>query len=425
MKILSTDVKKLLDKIYNLRGEDSTVLAKITNERIKAIETQERTKNEKEVLLKEIDELTKDEKVLEEQGNKLIDILSNINSDDFNVVLERLNIDFEPNAINDKVRSSLPETIKSLKEENKTKSEELKKVEEEMNNSITLVEELGLRKDEALSNQAKLNEYIDLALSGNINITRDAITSLLEKFEFNENEQREATKLLMFPEDALFDYDAGVKNGENVAGMSIADVLSEAKEHSDNEDVTKEISEILDETSISELATFEDTKDEETEPREIEREKVEPVVEEVKQEEKDIDVEQQPIIEPEEEPKKEITKEQLMNKLSDMGVDNGLLTVSALSKIIENYDEEVINKNVNILKEKDIDFKVLKGNPNLLYDKELGDKIDKLLEIGKLASDISLMPNVLSKYDLKGLTNTINVLQISGLDPKKVPLMAF
>lgn len=35
------------------------------------------------------------------------------------------------------------------------------------------------------------------------------------------------------------------------------------------------------------------------------------------------------------------------------------------------------------------------------------------------------MPNVLVKYDLKGLNNTINVLQISGLDPKKVPLMAY
>ena len=32
---------------------------------------------------------------------------------------------------------------------------------------------------------------------------------------------------------------------------------------------------------------------------------------------------------------------------------------------------------------------------------------------------------VLVKYDLKGLNNTISVLQISGLDPKKVPLMAY
>lgn len=417
---LSTDIKNLLDKLYNLRGADSTVLAKITSERTKALETQERTKNEKESLLKDIEKITNDEKVLEEQGNRLVDILSSINKDDFNVILKRLNIDFEPDKINDKVKKTLPETINSLKEENEAKSEELKKVEEEMNNSITLVEELGLRKDEALSNQAKLNEYIDLALSGNINITRDAITSLLEKFEFNENEQREAAKLLMFPEDALFDYDTGVKNGENIASKSMADVISEAREHSDSEDVTKEISEILDETAYSELATFEDTKDEEAELKEIERMpqpepeviKEEPKQEEIKEEVKD-------------EPKKELTKEQLMEKLSGLGVENGLLSATALTKVLDNYDEELINKNINILKENDISFKILKSNANLLYDKELGEKITKLLEIGKLASDISLMPNVLSKYDLKGLTNTINVLQISGLDPKKVPLMAF
>ena len=57
--------------------------------------------------------------------------------------------------------------------------------------------------------------------------------------------------------------------------------------------------------------------------------------------------------------------------------------------------------------------------------KEIKDKITKLLNIGKEIKDINLVPSVLIKYDLDGLNNTINVLQISGLDPKKVPLMAY
>ena len=61
----------------------------------------------------------------------------------------------------------------------------------------------------------------------------------------------------------------------------------------------------------------------------------------------------------------------------------------------------------------------------MLLDKELAEKIDKLIAIGKESRDISLMPSVLVKYDLNGLNNTINLLQISGLDPKKVPLMAY
>ena len=104
-----------------------------------------------------------------------------------------------------------------------------------MNNAITKVEELGIRKDEALSNQEKLNEYFRLALEGNINITRDEITNLLEKFNFNEDEQREAAKILMFPEDALYEYDAQTKSSEGKSGKTITEVLVEAKKESSPE----------------------------------------------------------------------------------------------------------------------------------------------------------------------------------------------
>ena len=39
MKMLSSEVKTLLDKLYNLRGEDSVILAKMNKEREEAIET--------------------------------------------------------------------------------------------------------------------------------------------------------------------------------------------------------------------------------------------------------------------------------------------------------------------------------------------------------------------------------------------------
>ena len=232
MKMLSTEVRTLLDKLYNLRGEDSVILTKMTKEREDAIETQERTKNEKEVLIKEIENLTAEEKTLAEEGEKLTSVLSSINKNDFATVLDRLKIDFDPDVINEKVNKMLPDTIAKVVAENKKASEKLESVEAEMNNAITKVEELGIRKDEALSNQAKLNEYFDLALAGNINITRDEITSLLEKFDFTENEQREAAKILMFPEDALYEYDASFKSGDKASGKTITEVLVEAKKES-------------------------------------------------------------------------------------------------------------------------------------------------------------------------------------------------
>ena len=417
MKALSNEVKNLLDRLYNLRGEDSVILTKMNKEREEAIETQERTKNEKEVLLQEIDRLSEDEKTLAEEGEKLTSVLSSINRDDFANVLERLKLDFEPAQLNEKVSSMLPNTISEIVSEKDAASKKLEEVEAEMNNAITKVEELGIRKDEALSNQAKLNEYFDLALSGNINITRDAITSLLDKFDFNENEGREAAKLLMFPEDALYEYDATLKSGDKQSGKTISEVIAEAKQESKDQ--------IFDTVALDQKVEVESEKEEDV-----------PNIGEVKE-----SVNETPILEdifsqviekieiPKEEQVKnednKSEKEKLLQVLNESGLNEFNFKDEDLKKIMEHYDKDTLTKNVNTLKSNKISLDILKDNVELLYDKELDEKINKLLSLGKVARDINLVPSVLTKYDLKGLNNTINVLQISGLDPEKVPLMAY
>ena len=417
MKTLSNEVKNLLDRLYNLRGEDSVILTKMNKEREEAIETQERTKNEKEVLLQEIDRLSEDEKTLAEEGEKLTSVLSSINRDDFANVLERLKLDFEPALLNEKVSSMLPNTISEIVSEKDAASKKLEEVEAEMNNAITKVEELGIRKDEALSNQAKLNEYFDLALSGNINITRDAITSLLDKFDFNENEGREAAKLLMFPEDALYEYDATLKSGDKQSGKTISEVIAEAKQESKDQ--------IFDTVALDQKVEVESEKEEDV-----------PNIGEVKE-----SVNETPILEdifsqviekieiPKEEQVKnednKSEKEKLLQVLNESGLNEFNFKDEDLKKIMEHYDKDTLTKNVNTLKSNKISLDILKDNVELLYDKELDEKINKLLSLGKVARDINLVPSVLTKYDLKGLNNTINVLQISGLDSEKVPLMAY
>ena len=211
MKTLTPEVNALLDKLYNLRGEDSVILVEMEKQKKKAEETKERTTNQKKDLQTKISELEKLHEELDEQGEKLKEVLSGINRDEYKTVLDRLRIDFNPKALVDKLEVSLPKTIETVKDDTKKAEDELVKVEEEMNNAITTIEELGIRKDAALSNQDKLNEYFELALSGRINITRDSITSLLEQFNFSEDMQREAAKILMFPEDALYEYEEKIK----------------------------------------------------------------------------------------------------------------------------------------------------------------------------------------------------------------------
>lgn len=429
MKMLSSEVKTLLDKLYNLRGEDSVILAKMNKEREEAIETGERTKNEKEVLLNKIDKLTKEEETLQEEGNKLTSILSNINRDDFANVLDRLQIDFDPASINEKITNMLPETIEKVVIENKKASEELESVETEMNNAITKVEELGIRKDEALSNQAKLNEYFALALEGNINITRDAITSLLEKFDFNEDEQREAAKILMFPEDALYEYDASFKSGSQTSGKTITEVLMEAKKESKpevkEEIVEKEVKDENLEQALEEPSSleniFESVINENNVPEieDVKEEVIEPIVEPTEEVKPLFSENNEDSVELE---KVKEDKDTLKELLTSLEIN---LSDENIEKLRSDYNEELITKNVEILKNHNIDLSVLNENVEILNDTELNEKLEKLISVGKESRDISLMPSVLVKYDLKGLNNTISVLQISGLDPKKVPLMAY
>lgn len=387
---LTKEMTDLLDKLYNLRGEDSVVLKAMDEERAAAEATKERTSSEKVALQAKISELLAEESELAEQGAKLMNALSGINSDEFSTVLERLDIDFNPDALRAKLNEKLPETIDKVVNETKKAEAELVSVEDEMNTAITTIEELGIRRDTALSNQAKLNEYFELALSGNINITRDSITSLLEQFEFSAEEQREAAKIMMFPEDALYDYDAKVNEIES-PGKSISEVIAEAR------DYTKNLVEDTDEVEIS----------------------LEPV----------ITTEEPAIVVSESEQKVEtpvITpKEELINVMTDCGLDYLDFTNNDIENILANYDENILRKNVELAKVNNMDLDIFADNISLLYDGELADKINRLMSVGKAPLDIYLNPNILLKYDLAALNNAINLLQINGLDPRKVPLMAY
>lgn len=361
MKMLTAEITKLLDKLYNLRGEDSVILKEMETEKGKAEETKERTASEKTTLQEKIENLTEEERVLKEEGEKLVSVLRNIKTDDFKIVLEKLKVDFNPDKLSEDVNKLLPETINKVKDDIEGAKKELVTVETEMNTAIATIEELVIRKDEAIANQARLNEYFELALNGNINITRDSITSLLEKFDFNEDEQREAAKIMMFPEDALFDYEKKLKNQEQ-PGKSISDVFQEAKEN---------VSEIKEET------------------------------------------------------KKLSPKEELIELLKELGFDYLDFTSNDLEKILSNYDEENLRKNVEYANNQKIKLDLFVDNVELLYDKELDEKINKLIEVGKDTFDIYLNPNILTKYNKDNLENIIDKLKNSGLDPKKVPLIAY
>ena len=394
MKILSPEVTRLLDKLYNLRGEDSVIFKEMASSEEKAEATRVRTTEEKSSLQDKIAGLERDSKNLSEQGKKLADVLSTIDKNDFATVIERLEINFDPEALTKKLNDTLPGTIDKVNDDIKESQENLVRVEEEMNSAITEIEEIGIRRDAAVANQAKLNEYFELALNGNINITRDSITALLEQFDFSEEETREAAKILMFPEDALYDYDAKLKEAEK---RSISEVMQEAKNNVEPEKV-----EVQEETSTVS----------------VDEEKVE-----IEEETKEVEAKPEPT--PVETEAKTFDKEDLMDLFNEIGLDYLDYTTRDLEEVLEHFNEKVIRRNVGIFKNNDLSLDIFVDHINLLYDRELEAKVDRLLRIGKSALDIYLNPTVLTKYDYRNLDKAIILLQNSGLDPKKVPLMAY
>ncbi len=370
MKVLSPEVSALLDKLYNLRGEDSFVLVEMDKQKSKAEETKARTMEEKKQLQAKIADLEKQNEQLNDQGSKLVDLLSGINRNEYATVLDRLRIDFDPQSLVEKISKSLPRTIDSVVLDTKKAEEKLVKVEEEMNTAITTIDEVGIRRDAALANQEKLNEYFDLALSGRINITRDSITSLLEQFDFSEEEQREAAKILMFPEDALYSYAEKIKDKEK-NGKSISQVIAEAKNaESDERDSFKVVSE-------------------------------EPV---------DVTVNASSIV---------------TNLLDNLGIDYLDFTGKEIDYLTTNFNEDLIRKNVTFIKESGIATDIFNSHVSLMLDNDLKEKVSMLLKIGKEPIDVYLNPSVLEKYTRGKLENAINVLKENGMDPKNVPLMAY
>lgn len=381
---MTVNTEILLDKLYNLRGSDSDILKEMDRQKNKAEQTRDRTTEEKAKLQKDIASLKKQREELEDQGEKFKEVLQGIHREDYATVLDRLRIDFDPKNLLEKLEKNLPRTIDNVERDTKKAEDELVKVEEEMNTAITTIEELGIRKDAALANQEKLNEYFELALAGHINITRDSITSLLEEFGFNEAEQRETAKILMFPEDALFAYDAKVK-AKDKAGKSISEVIHEAKNMSPTED---EISSDVSQDSYEESTP---------------------------------EVEEQPVVENEEDTRKNL----VIDTLKDCGIDYLDFTSEEMDDLIRNFDEQTVRYNIELMNSKKIALDVFIHHVSMMYDKELRRKIELLLNIGKEAMDIYLNPNVLVKYSCDQLERVISVIAANGMDPKEIPLMAY
>ena len=421
-KMLSLETTALLDKLYNFRGEDSTILIEMDRKRQSALESKERTSKEKDELQAKITDLEAENNELNKQGEQLGIVLAGINRDDFKTVLDRLSIDFEPTLIKETLDKKLPETINAISEEINAAKDKLKDVEEEASLAETTIEEISLKRDAEIVNQKRLNEYFDMALSGNINITRDQIIDLLLQFDLDQEEAREAAKLLMYPEDALFEYDR--RYNEDTSGKSIKEVIKEANDNVLDEPKEEKEEPIfsneeyeLENTNSFVVEDFNDT--DVNEDSDV-------IVLDENDDASDSDLAQTITLELEKkELDRENSKQSMRDLLNEAGIDYLDIDQFALEELENKFDENVFKNNINTLKELGIDLDILTENPVLFYDQELKDKIDLLMNNGKETLDVYFNARVLIKYNYNELKEAINRIKEKGLEPRDVPLMAY
>ena len=420
-KMLSLETTALLDKLYNFRGEDSTILIEMDRKRQSALESKERTSKEKKELQDKIADLESENNELNKQGEQLGILLAGINREDFKTVLDRLSIDFEPTLIKEKLDKKLPETINTIADEINEAKDKLKNVEEEATMAETTIEEISLKRDAEIVNQKRLNEYFDMALSGNINITRDQIIDLLSQFDLDKDEAREAAKLLMFPEDALYEYDRRYSE-ESSSGKSIKEVIKEANDNTEQPEAEESVF-ANEEYELEKTNNFvvEDLVD-----NDLNEDSDVVVLDENDDASLDNDLAQTITLELEQkENDRENNKNTMRDLLNNAGIDYFDIDQFALDDLESNFDEDVFKNNIDTLKDLSIDLDILTENPVLFYDQELKDKINLLINNGKEPLDIYFNARVLIKYNYSELKEAINRIKEKGLEPKEVPLMAY
>lgn len=396
--MLNAEITRLLDKLYDLKKEDSTLIMSIKEEKEDCINQRDELINQRDELQSKIDSLSSEEKVLVSEGEDLKIALAKVSNDNYATILKKLNIDFDPYSIGKEVDYKLPIIINEVATEKEISIKTLEETEELLDNIILKIDELDIKHDEVISNQMRLKHYFDLAMKSEINITRDEMTSLLLTFDMSEEDARETAKLIMFPEDGLFEYD------ENIRNLKTKKSMKEIFDNARNLEQEK-----VNETVIETPASIDKPKEEIVEVKEdIVEEPIAPVIEKIENKETD-----------------KISKEELLKFLNEKGIDSLDFTNNDFEILISNFNKQLFEKNIKLINDININSDIYADNVELLYDEELEKKINVLLEVGKSAQDIYLNPNVLTKYNLSKLKEAIDVLKSNNLNPKDIPLIAY
>ena len=265
---MTQDLAKLLDRLYNLKGEDNVIIAGINNN-IKEVEdkvvNEAKKQSENEVLKIETESQLS---IFMTQKEAFCSTFTGINNDTFKA-LAAIGVDLDITGMLDKIEENSPKYCDELnnKINNAIKSiEEAKKERERLNEEL---DRLNAKLDNANEDRNQLVSLLEQSLSPNV-LERESLTAkyakdIISRFGvFSSSEISSLAKVILFPEDGLIEFDETYDEREHETYTSAAnnDNLEIDVAEADDESISDNI---FEETNDDTIDTYQnDEKDDES-----------------------------------------------------------------------------------------------------------------------------------------------------------------
>lgn len=329
-------IERVLDKLYNLKGENNFVIAEIERNITRAEQTitnatEEQNTNE----IKKSDVIGK-LTVFNNQKDAFLSAFSDLDDDTF-AALRDIGVHADFGTMISSINEKSPDFCNELNEEIKKYEELIESAKETVAEQAVLVAELEENRRNEDDKRNKLISLLEQSLSTE-EIEREALSTsyvkkIISAFDlFTEEEVVSLAKIIMFPEDGLIEYNNSYD--ETVAARFKVDGEEDDSDESEN---TEPVEPEVEEEKEPVEPKVEEEEEDSAESKEIEEDIIAPVIEE-----NENAIELKPTVEepvePEEPTEPETTEEIIDLTSSAEKMYQDVVSSEEVTDIIEKYE---------------------------------------------------------------------------------------
>ncbi len=389
---LRNDQRKLLERLYNLKSDDSDVISNIRQSISANEETGQRIQTEKEDCENQKSSKTDRKVQIENQYQKFLDDLKGISKDSYTVLLEEAEESFDPEAMLERIKERIPKRLEEIETLITSLEEKIAASENALSENSLTAQELEEKLADAERVRADLAKLIDESLHGNGSITRDSVEEILAKLGFKEEEIIELGKMILFPQGTLESFDAEYQE-RKTEGHTVPEILGARPEEPTAEPTP--------ESEPIKVVGSEPTGAAEPNTTPSEDASVEKVTE-------------TPETAPEAADYSEFYEQ--------TGIQPGFLSEQAVAELSAVNKPQLIKENYATLTSLEISDTNIKTYYSALIDPDLNGKIKLFQELGKTSIDMNLNFPTLLVYSLADLEELKTLCEESDLSLGNIPL---